>query len=70
MKTPSLVFLLLLASGACDDVKYISKRNSGPTVYTVTFIDLSVGADIEATFTHKVTVCLNKRWVVEKYVFS
>lgn len=29
MKTPSLVFLLLLASGACDDVKYISKRNSG-----------------------------------------
>lgn len=29
MKTLSLLCLLLLASGACDDVKYISKRNSG-----------------------------------------
>lgn len=28
MKTLSL-FFLLVASGACDDVKYISKRNSG-----------------------------------------
>lgn len=28
MKTLPLLFLLL-ASGACDDVKYISKRNSG-----------------------------------------
>lgn len=30
MKTLPLLFLLL-ASGACDDVKYISKRNSGRT---------------------------------------
>lgn len=28
MKTLSLLFLLL-ASGACDNMKYISKRNSG-----------------------------------------
>ncbi|CAB1453912.1 unnamed protein product [Pleuronectes platessa] len=28
MKIIFLLFLLLLASGACDDVKYISKRNS------------------------------------------
>lgn len=28
MKSLSLLFLLV-ASGACDDVKYISKRNSG-----------------------------------------
>lgn len=29
MKTLPLLLLLLVASGACDDVKYISKRNSG-----------------------------------------
>lgn len=55
MKTLSLLFflLLLLASGACDGVKYISKRNSGR------MNRLSV-CYLEAHFKLKTFLCLHE----------